>query len=219
MADATFSLKKTDLNKYLSGSKNKSYFVAAITILFLVIFIILGVVPAYNAVVLQYNQNKERDIALEKLTTKVAALKSLDKQNIEKSKLVEYFSSVFPSDGTQSKVIDQLFSLSEKNSVFISDIAFADESTRIPLDQIFDVSSQVNYLTASINLEGSKIGLQDFVKDLENSRTIFNVISIDLSKKSVDEIEENTENGDHILKVTVQYFYYVQQTVGAIGGS
>lgn len=209
---SSFSIKRTDISKYLEGSKNKSYFVTAVTILFLVMFIILGVVPAYNAVVAQYNQNKDRDIAIEQLTTKINNLKALDKQNLEKASLIEYFNKVFPSSVSQDKVIEQFFTLAEKNSVFVSNVSFSDQSTRAPLGQTFQVGPQVNYLVSSITVEGSQVGLQTFVQDLENSRTIFNVLSIDLAKKSEEEIETDSGNGDHVLKLNLQFFYYLQAT-------
>jgi cell division protein FtsX len=69
--------RNDSLRTFIQTSKGKSYTVAAITILLVVVMFIFGVYPAISAIVAQINDNATRESVLSQIETKRDTLRTL----------------------------------------------------------------------------------------------------------------------------------------------
>lgn len=203
-----FNARKTNLEDYLKSSKNKSYFIVAVTVLFLVIFLILGVIPAYGAILDQVKQNKARDEAIAKLETKIETLENLKEEREEKTDLVSFLEKAIPNGNNQEAVIEKVYSIAERTGVIVTLTTFPLEENKKPLSDIFQATAQIEYASLTVTVEGSNLAVLDFARELEDSRIIFNVDNVIVTKKSADELEQNGERGDYVMRLNLKYFYF-----------
>lgn len=202
------------LNELLSTSKNKSYFVAAVTVGFIVIMVMLGILPAYSAFTFQTEENTKRDELISKLDNKLTISKSLSTESNDKSNLVDYFNQVFPNDRAQSNIFDIVSAKIDTYNLTLDTINFTKAQSGFILpsqtDQVLD--PQVAIDTVNFTVEGSQQALLDFVGSIETSRRIMNITSLTISKKSADEIAQSPTKGDFRLILQIKYFYYLAQS-------
>lgn len=211
MAPLTQGRQSEDLSKYLESSQGRSYFVAAATTIFLAIFILFGVLPAYSAVFAQISTNEERDEAIAKYETKLETLRSFDAQAESDSNLINYFEDIFPEfDGTQDQVILRIFDTAALYnltvmSMVISETEVGDQEIDVPL-----LDARVSSGILQVRLRGSREQLISYVDEIESSRFIFDSRSTTLSKIADDQlnIDNSGVEGDHQLILQLQFYYW-----------
>jgi hypothetical protein len=203
------------LNEYLKTSQNKSYFVISVTVLFVVLVILVGIIPAVSAISLQRSENKKRDEVITKLESKLATLKSLTGESTTKKSLVDYLNAAIVDEMDQASFLTEIDALIEEENLFLTSVSF-DFPDNITIDndliKKYQVSSQLKSQSVNILLEGSMDNIKDFVGKLELTRRIKNVESVSLAKKGSDGVTEIPLDREYRLSVTVQYFYYSQNT-------
>jgi Tfp pilus assembly protein PilO len=203
------------LNEYLKTSQNKSYFVISVTVLFVVLVILVGIIPAVSAISLQRSENKKRDEVITKLESKLATLKSLTGESTAKKSLVDYLNAAIVDEIDQASFLTEIDSLVEEENLFLTSVSFDfPDNVKVDNDLIkkYQVSSQLKSQSVNILLEGSMDNIKDFVSKLESTRRIKNVESVTLAKKGNDGVTEIPLDREYRLSITVQYFYYSQNT-------
>ena len=77
---ATIKDASTKLNEYLKTSEHRSYFLIFVTLLFVIVMVVLGILPAYSAFTAQGQENAKRQVAIDKLSSKLNTLKQLTEE-------------------------------------------------------------------------------------------------------------------------------------------
>jgi len=195
------------LNKYLSDSRNKSYFVGLVTVVFFIVFMILGVIPAFRAVLSQNEENQKIEEATNQLNNKFQNLETLIDEYESSSNLIEYFEDIYPSGFDQERAIETVNTFATNNDVFIDTFNFTEVDRDEPPSRSFGVSNQVDFVQISLKVEGRINNLVQFVEDLESSRQIFNVTGVNLARKTDDQIELVGIDREYTLLIDFEYFY------------
>lgn len=194
------------LNELLSTSQNKSYFVAAVTVLFTVIMALVGIIPAYSAFSFQNEENERRDILIEKLEKKLKTSQSLSTEYNNKGDLVEYFSEVFPSEPNQANIVDVVEEIAVSNSSRLLRLTFNKNPSPSFTQKSFEQQIQSQQVNATI--EGSQIALLNVIKDVENSRRNLNINSMSLSRKNVEELTQEDVGFEYTITLQMEYYYF-----------
>lgn len=197
------------LNELLSTSQNKSYFVGAVTVVFIVIMTMVGILPAYSAFTFQNEENAKRDILIEKLQKKLQISQELSTEYENKSALVSYFNEVFPETAKQQDIIKLLNDIVTNNSSFLNRISFS-KSPSTGFAQL-GYDSQVKAQITNITVEGSQSSVLNIVSDIENSRRILNIVSVTIDRKPQDVIDSGSvTNGEYVLNAQIEYYYFAK---------
>jgi len=196
------------LNDLLATSQNKSYFVGAITVVFIVIMAMVGILPAYSAFTFQNEENGKRDLVITKLSNKLGISQGLSKEYDSKKDVVSYFEEIFPKQPSQNSIIDLVNSISVSNSSFLSKISF-NKNPSVAFTQL-GYEEQIKSQQVNISVEGSQSALQNIINDIEESRRILNILTFTLDRKSQEEIDSNggVTHGEYVLNVQIEYYYY-----------
>src|SRR5260221_5060878 len=191
------------LNDLLSTSQRKSYFVGFVTVLFILVMVLAGILPAYSAFTFQNEENNKRDEAIDKLTSKLETTKGLTKEMEDKQPLIDYFNEVFPSVASQDSIVSLVNTLVNSNNVYFVRLSFKESDANALAVLNFDPN--VGAQDASVVLEGSRDNLLNFVKDLEQSRRILNLNGLSVDRKSDEQLkQEENKLGDYNMIVQFQ---------------
>lgn len=200
---------KIDINRYLQNSKNKSYFVIAITVIFIVLVILVGILPAYSAVVSQSRENSKRSKVLDQLEAKITALRNLSTEFSSKKDIIGIFHESFPeSDPRQELVVTDITDYIKKNNLYLESIAFSEPERSISLTTEFEVASQVDSQIVAVNLEGSRENILNFIRNLENSRRIYNLEGFVLTRKVGEELDSSKIRFDFKATMRFEIYYW-----------
>ena len=194
------------LNKILATSKRKSYFVAAVTVLFAVAMFLLGILPSYSSLTLQAKENEKKDEVLNMMQTKLTTLKNLTAESEQKKDLVAFFSSAFPDSSSQEDVLNSILAFANSNKLYLSSVSFSDARRDKPLSVDFSVNDQIKSQVLSLFVEGKRDNILKFINDIEQSRRIFNIKSAIIVRKTGLELSANPER-DHKLDLQVEIYY------------
>lgn len=195
------------LNDLLSTSQNKSYFVGAITVVFIVIMAMVGIIPAYSAFTFQNEENGKRDLVIEKLNKKLTISQGLSKEYDAKIDVVNYFKQTFPDNPDQKGIITLLNNIATTNNSFVKKISFNKNSSTTFVQLSYD--EQIKSQQVSLTVEGSKSALLNIVKDIESSRRILNIANLAFDKINQNAIDQNTVyHGDYTLTLQLDYYFY-----------
>ncbi len=198
------------LNEILSTSQNKSYFVGAVTVVFIVIMAMVGIIPAYSAFTFQNEENGKRDVLIEKLRKKLKTSQTLSEEYTNKSSLVDYFNKSFPASAEQQDIIDTINAIISNNGAQLNRITF--NNTPSPGFAQNEYDNQVGAQTVSITVEGSQGGLLSVVSDLENNRRILNILTLTMDRKAQEIIDAGEAfNKEYVLNVNMEYYFFSKQ--------
>ena len=196
------------LNDLLATSQNKSYFVGAITVVFIVIMAMVGILPAYSAFTFQNEENAKRDLVIEKLTTKLRISQGLSKEYDSKISIVNYFKEIFPNTPNQDGIITLLNDIATSNSSYLSKLSF-NKNPSVAFTQA-GYEEQIKSQQVSITVDGSQSALQNIINDIENSRRMLNILSFTLDRKTQEDLAvEAVFRGEYVLNVQMEYYYFV----------
>jgi len=196
------------LNDLLATSQNKSYFVGAITVVFIVIMAMVGILPAYSAFTFQNEENAKRDLVIEKLTTKLRISQGLSKEYDSKISIVNYFKEIFPNTPNQDGIITLLNDIATSNSSNLSKLSF-NKNPSVAFTQA-GYEEQIKSQQVSITVDGSQSALQNIINDIENSRRMLNILSFTLDRKTQEDLAvEAVFRGEYVLNVQMEYYHFV----------
>lgn len=174
------------LNQMLfSDGKRKSYFTTGVTILFIVIMSIVGLLPSISSLSSQLEDNTKRDTIITSLEKKLDDLKSLTLEKDSIQGTVEYFNTIIPNHEDQENTINLLNVMADKHNVFISNFLF-DRDNRELQDKITTTYGEnIKAMYLSISLDGDRQGISGFLADVESSAKILNISDLVLNRVKV----------------------------------
>lgn len=199
------------LNDLLSTSQNKSYFVGAITVLFIVLMTMVVILPAYSAFTFQSEENGKRNQLIEKLTKKLDISKKLTQEYDAKTKMVNYFKEVMPESAMQDTIMDLMNKTIESNSATLISITFNKNPTPVFTQSGFDTTYKAQQI--SLTIKGSQSSLLNIVRDVEDSRRIFNIIDLTLDRVVQEDANftETVNDGEYTLNLHIEYYFFTTQ--------
>ncbi len=196
------------LEQYLKTSKNKTYFVAAITFLFLLVILIGGVIPAFSSVLGQFEENKKRDEGILQLETKLNTLKNLTLQESEKAETLEIFDNVFSNQLDQKDAVSEINQLATLNNLVLRSITFAEAGTRRQTpDAEFAVTPNVQAQEVGFSIQGDKDSILKFMDSLENSKRIYNIVNVSFQVATDQQTGKPISNNIFMGSFKVEYFW------------
>jgi len=196
------------LSQILSTGKNKSYFTAGVTVLFIVVMSIIGVVPAISSLSSQSEDNVKRDKVISNLEKKLKDLKTLTLEQDENAELVDYFNEIMPNGEEQEKTINLLNSMAAKRDVFLNSFNF-DPDNRELIDKVAVVvgGDRVVPMYLTIQGIGTKDSILQFIADTEKSALLLNI-----DNASVNRVLKVTSGGgseiQYIMNLKLIIYYY-----------
>jgi hypothetical protein len=194
------------LNEYLSSSRNKSIVVSAVTILFFILFMIIGVIPAFRSLLAQNKENNLIKETTERAQQKINTMRGMVEEQEENPEVFEALEYVIPEDVSQQDVLDTLYELAGDNVIVIG-IAFPEFIPDQPSD-LPSVSGQIINVEVSMRVEGRKDVLVEYVNRLEASRKVFNLRTVQLSRKSDTQISEVGFEREYDMSLAFDYYYW-----------
>lgn len=195
------------LNKYLVSSQNKSYFVVAITVLFVLVIGLLGIRPAFTAVLNQNSNNGLREDVIGDLTEKLNTLRSLEIQTREKNALVDLFDEVFPNEIRQDLILSELDELTAQYNLLVEDITFTEIDRDVNLQVEFGVNQNVSSVIVTLAARGEREDLLDFLQSLESAKRIYNITSVSITRQFVENEQGQRVGGDFVMNFSSQTYY------------
>lgn len=202
-----------DINRYLQTSKQKSYFVVLVTIALVILVAIVGILPAYSAILFQIRENQKRDEGVAQLNQVVEQYKNFLRLEEELNVEIDQFNSVFPVDiSPQENVIEEITQMAQSANLEVSSVSFSDTSRDISLQIEFLVGALVSYQSVSISLDGSRESILEFIQELETSKRIYNIVNTRINRK--DQLDQSSivEGRDYSATIQAE-FYWTQNTV------
>jgi hypothetical protein len=195
------------LNELLATSQNKSYFVGAVTVIFIVIMTMVGILPAYSAFTFQYEENNKRDQLIEKLSNKLKVSQTLSKEYDSKIAIVNYFAESFPDNPDQEGIVDLIKEMVAANKSYLEKITFNKNPTTTFIQSALEPEIQAQQV--GITVHGTQSDLLTIISELESSRRILNIFSVTLDRKPQEVIDTgNATNGEFLLNVQMEYYFY-----------
>lgn len=207
---AVYSDATTKLNNYLQTSQHRSYFLIFITLLFVIVMVIFGILPAYSSFTLQGAENAKRQEAITQLQTKLDALKNLTRESQADPKLIEYFHKIFPSSPDQDNILNEIIEIANKNAVYLVDLKY-DENKELSKEfanLLIPLTPNVESLTLSLTIEGSQQTLINYIRDIEAKSRIYNIKNLNIVRKGEIELLQTTPDKYYTLLMNVNIYFY-----------
>lgn len=201
-------VRQNRLNELLNTSQKKTYFVAAVTVLFVLIMILVGILPSYTAFTVQAEQNAKRQEAIDKLEQKRTTIENLLKEEETKQVLVDRFDTSFPDVYDQIKVLQTLNAFVLENNVTLVNSTITNVTNTNDIVKKFQVGRQVQAQTVSLLVEGDRDNLTNFITDIEGDVNIFDVGSAIITRKVGRELEISDPSKQFKLTLLFTFFYY-----------
>ena len=163
------------INQLLANGQKKSYFTIGVTILFVVVMSIVGVVPALSSLGSQAEDNSKRDEIIKKLDTKLNNLKSLTLAKDSQSELIDYFNEIMPNEVDQKGYVNLVAELDQKNGLEVGSFVF-DKESRDLVDRISgQYGERVKPMYLTVLIDGQKDQVLAFMKSVEESARIMDI--------------------------------------------
>ncbi|MDQ6985572.1 MAG: hypothetical protein Q9M91_02065 [Candidatus Dojkabacteria bacterium] len=201
------------LDQYLANSQKKSYFVAAVTLVFTLVIFLFGIRPAITASIRQYNDNKERTDVIVQLESKLDSLKSLTEQESLNADVIDYFRFLLPSKDRGDYIFDELTTYLNSNNIEISSIQWVRNDDQF--EQLSGFLLDPPVVSRLVNIQGStEIGdLVSFLNIIEESRRIYNVRSLQIFPVNSETLDLFSDLKPFTFNLEVQYFYWNDEIV------
>lgn len=203
--------RQVKLNELLNTSQKKTYFVAAVTVLFVIVMLLVGILPSYSAFSSQALQNGLRQDAIDQLEAKRTTIENLVKEETSKANLVNEFNLAFPSvKPDQVNVLTVAENLGNLNNVFILNSSLTEILNTNDIIKKFQVTPQVKAQSVSMTLEGERESLTNFIASIESNVNLFDITSAVITRKVGKELDVSVQGREFKLSIVFNYFYYVQ---------
>lgn len=191
------------LRSFIKTSKGKSYTVAAITILLIVIMFIFGVYPAVGAIIAQVNDNTARENVLAQIETKRNTLRSLVLTEQSNHAVSLSLETNMPSSLDQETLYNRLVDLAKKANVSVISTNFSTVEKRRQLDVVFSTTEALQGGLLTLTVEGERDALEACLEELEMYRRIFNVRGLSMEKQDTSKASSPFKM---ILQLEVYYW-------------
>ncbi|MCA9381677.1 hypothetical protein KC678_05405, partial [Candidatus Dojkabacteria bacterium] len=203
--NAVRAKRRIELNELLSNSRNKSIFVSAITILLLIILLVFGIIPSLRSVISQYKENQLIQETIDDAKNKITTIKDMKAEKEEKQDVLDTFDTVLPQDLVEEDTIDQIYNFAG-NDVYITAVSFP-EDYPVESSNLLGVTEKIKNVPVVVRADGTEKSLREFVRKIEESPKVFNIISLSFNRKSEDEISKLGIEKEFEINITVEYYY------------
>lgn len=166
----------------VATQQGKSYAVAAVTLLLMLVMIAFGIFPVVSALFAGIEQNSVKSELLEKMQTKRTILQKLIVEENSKHAVSLALESALPDSLDQVQVINNLNSLAQSTGSTINILNFGTLDTKRDLKIVFNLTSKLDGKSVSISVSGSRAGLERFLSGLEQLRRVVNVRAFTIAK-------------------------------------
>lgn len=207
---ATYTDVTTKLNTYLQTPQHRSYFIIFVTLIFIIVMVIFGILPAYTAFTIQGAENEKRQEAITRLDSKLTTLKKLTGESQNKADIIKYFETIFPALPDQETILNELITIGNETSVYLAGLGFKEnkelknEFSRLDIP----LSSNVRSLTLEVTMEGSQQTLNNFINNIEEKRRIYNIKSLNIIRKSDQQLIRTSPDKYYTLVMSVNIYYF-----------
>lgn len=216
--------RTAQLNEILADAQKRSYFVVAITVLFFILFLVLGVIPAYSDVFSQISENNVINGAIAEAEKKKADLEALVEERQTDSSLINQFDRlIMPDLNQQQDIISELYEKEKELDLKITNLTFTENVDSLELQDLWFLNDFTQSGEFRIDVEGTLTDVLSLIQFLDSSRRIYHTESIslfgdasanttDLANEPQQQIEQVdlilTDSDIYKLSLTVKYFYW-----------
>ena len=205
------STSTQQLREYLETKKGKTYLISIITMITVAVMLIFAVVPAVKSITDKIAQNKVREEYLNALELKDKNIKSLlAEEELNGGKIVQLNNSL-PDKRNDEYILANIGSIviGTNNSLISAD--FSDE--REPKFNIANTDVEfLKQIPLTLSIQGNLSTLGEFLKRIESFPTILTVENISTSNKNVQNLGLSAFNGDTVMTLKINYYYYYNVT-------
>lgn len=186
------------LRNFIETSRGKTYTVAVVTGVLVLVLFTFGVFPSVRAIIRQVGQNEARIETLQKIEEKNQRLRQLANEIENKSNVSEALNQSLPDNIQQETVIDTVTKLARKNNVSFSSVQFSRGGNANNSEYNKEYIGE-----AGINLKvvGSRTDVVQFAEDMEESIRVFNLSQLSLGRRTAD-------GPTHALSIQADYYYW-----------
>jgi len=196
------------LEEVLSTGKKKSYFVAAITVFFILLMSFAGIIPALSSLGTQHEENAKRDVIIGKLENKLNTLKGFVQEEDSKKNVLSFLDYVFPNKFPEKDSLNKVYELTQKDHVTVNSYVYSDPQPGVQDDTNGFTSKNTKVLALSFGGSGLFSDIQTFVKDLEDSRRILNIVDLSITKTLDPASELPTADNMYSFSVGLYIYWY-----------
>lgn len=203
------------LREFVATSKGKSYTVTIITLLLIMVLLFFAVVPAFNSILVQVRQNEERLEALASIDQKRENLRLLLNKHNENLAVAVGLQDSLPNELNQEGVVEELVQFTETSNAKLRSVRFVNLEGRSRLTQLILEDpllslELIDGVVVNLSIEGEKSQLRTFITEMESSRRIFSVKSLNISR--VEQQGDYIGRGPFVLNMQAEtYFWNVNQ--------
>lgn len=196
-----------DLSQYLQTSQRKSYFIGVVTVAFIAIVVLAGILPAYSAIALQSSENEKRDEGIDQLEQLVGQYQNFIAEEEAEANVLRQFNTSFPEEDYQDRVIEDMSDFTQRADVDLQSISFSDIQREVDLTVDFEVRPIVDYQQVNIRVVGSRQGLLELIDQIERSRTIYNIVSTSITRLQGIQGVDIIEGRDFRANIVIEYYW------------
>lgn len=195
------------LREYLETKQGKTYFIATITMITVAIMLVFAIVPASTSITDKIAQNKVRREYLDALTEKETNIKNLLTQEEQSQNQLLFLDASLPGKRNDEFI---LANLGEMANVTNTHVVVADfgESSTTNLRSNIESQQMLRQVPITLSVQGTIPNLGDFIRKLESFPMPFLIESISYSNKSVQNQNLPANQGDTLLALKINYYYY-----------
>lgn len=200
----------SDMRKFIATSRGRSYSVIVITGLLILVLVFFAILPAVSSILLQLSQNDSRLAALTKIDQKRETLRTLLGVHDQNLATAVGLNHALPFSLEQDDVIKDIVGFAGTNGVFLRSVRFVDIAGRSRLSELYFDEPDFDFIDGviiNISLEGDRQNLRQFIASLEQSRRVFSLKTISISKVSA---AESATNSPFIMNLQMESYYWNQ---------
>lgn len=194
------------LKQLLSTSQGKSYTVAAITILLVLILFVVGIFPAVSSILFQVTENDSRRTALETIEEKRQIMRKLIGEEAEKKAVSLALETYMPDEIDQKYTLAKIAEIATEAEGNLIGVGFTRLDLAKNLQQVYNITSPLldGYIV-QISYEGSSASLEEFIEIMESKKRLFNIIDMSIFKQ---ELEESITNQPFRMEMQAEIYYW-----------
>lgn len=201
------------VNKYLADSRSKSLFVAAMTLLFIIVFFVFGILPGIQSVLSRVEENNKIDAETLKAQRAISDFQKMIGEKETGEDLIQKLNSVLPESIDQPNVITEIEQIAQDTGSFLQTVSFSLNDNSFEINVEYGLLDQIKNTTVNITFESSYQGVSSFIRSLENSRRVFSIDFINVVKKSADAVARDGFNREYQVNLQVKYFYWSDEVI------
>lgn len=201
------------VNKYLADSRSKSLFVAAMTLLFVIVFFVFGILPGIQSFLSRIEENNKIDNETSKAQMAISDFEKMQSEKQNSESLISRLNEILPESLDQPNVITEIEQIAQASGSFLQTISFSLNDNSFEINVEYGLLDQIKNTTVNITFESSYQGVSSFIRSLESSRRVFSIDFINVIKKSADAVARDGFNREYQVNLQVKYFYWLDEVI------